>query len=572
MRSKIQAGFGNISTETIILVLLFLVTLILISPSLFPSYQEINPHDETKYVDSGRMLIDGLEIRELGRSPIVSLIYGAVYLFVSRSLDWFILSVWIGRIILFTILWISTIFLGLRFRDSVHPYILAGVLFLSPAILVILGNPGDSMFAAMSAITLAKTIDFYRSNDLKDLAIASMFMGLSFASRPDGLFLSPIFLVIALVIGFKKVPFFKLLAASILPGLLVVSVFLLLRFLTTGNFRTGIGEKAYGSIGWGVVTSTEEGTVTLGAEDFGSAEDNRGNVLIAFSRYPQVFLQRVLGNSRGVVDTIIQAYGGKKITPLILLFGFAGVVALLLRKSYALLIMLFLWPIPAGLYLAFYLREGFFLLSFYIPLLLTGIGVAYVFSVARKRTERLIILGVLILFTAYAFLDSKPAFVAVGIVVLSAFLLAWAIHRLYDRGAGRELSGLFLALVAGLILHPPFPFPPIMPVGETSQEKAVRYLQENFKRGTGVGTFVPLPALAARMDHHLYPSLELDQNGSLALMNWMDNNDIEVLFVEPALGHALPGTMEVIEADAGTRLERVFLADPGSVQIFIVQE
>ena len=116
MKSRLQSSTSNVPPETIFILLLFVVTLILVSPKLLPSYQEINPHDETKYVESGRIIVDSQDIRELGRSPLVSLIYAVIYLFISQSLDWFMLSVGIGRVILFTLVWFGTIYLGLRFR------------------------------------------------------------------------------------------------------------------------------------------------------------------------------------------------------------------------------------------------------------------------------------------------------------------------------------------------------------------------------------------------------------------------------------------------------------------------
>lgn len=572
MKSRLQSSTSNVPPETIFILLLFVVTLILVSPKLLPSYQEINPHDETKYVESGRMIVDSQDIRELGRSPLVSLIYAVIYLFISQSLDWFMLSVGIGRVILFTLVWFGTIYLGLRFRESVHPYILIGVLFLSPAILVLLGNPSDAMFAAMSAFSLAKTIDFYRSKDLRDLAKASLFMGLAFASRPDGLFLSPVFIVIALAIGLRKVKFWKLLAATFLPGFIVVATFILLRFISTGDFYTGIGDKAYNSIGWGVSVTSDGDSISVGADEFGSREENRGNVLVAFSRYPHAVLQRVRGNARNAINAVIHAYGDKKIAPLLLLLATAGVISLLQRRSYALLIMLLIWPLPALLYLAFYIRAGFFLLSFFIPILLAAIGAAYIFSISRTRKERLIIVSVLIVFSLYSLMDSKPAFLAVGMISMMAFCLAWAIYRLYPSRKERETAGLFLAFCAGLLLHPSYVFPPSWSIGQSSQERAIHFLEENFKRGTGVASIVPLPVVAARMNHHYYSSVRLDDDPSQKLRIWVEETGIKVLFVEPVFIQAEPEIWKAIQENIGTLFVREFLADPGSIQIFVVQE
>ena len=176
MRSTLRSKFVSIPPEVILIIVLFIINLILVSPELLPSYQEINPHDATKYIDSGRQLIDGGEIREISRAPTLSLIYALIYLFVRHTSDWFVLSAGIGNVLLFTIVWFSTLYFGLRFKDDVHPYILAGFIFLSPAVVIILENPSDALYAALSAIALAKTIDFYRTKDVRDLVKASIIM------------------------------------------------------------------------------------------------------------------------------------------------------------------------------------------------------------------------------------------------------------------------------------------------------------------------------------------------------------------------------------------------------------
>ena len=53
---------------------------------------------------------------------------------------------------------------------------------------------------------------------------------------------------------------------------------------------------------------------------------------------------------------------------------------------------------------------------------------------------------------------------------------------------------------------------------------------------------------------------------------WIEDNKIKALFIEPVFISGYPEKWKVIEAHIGTLLEREFLADPGSVQVFIVQE
>lgn len=574
METKTRVKLKSIPPEMIIIVLLFFINLVLVTPKLLPSYQVVNPHDETKYVESGRKLVDGLDIRELGRSPLSSILYAGIYLIVSQSHDWFMLSVGIGRIILFALLWFSTLYLGSRLKEYAHPYIVAGVIFFSPAMLIILGNPSDALFAAMSALALAKTLAFYQSKEFRDLVYASLFIGLAFASRPDGLFLTPLFLIIVIAIGFRKIKLGRLLVAAIIPGFIVVGVFVLLRGITTGDLRTGIGEKAYNSISW--IASPEAQSVSdqirINTEQFGSRGENRGSVITAFLRNPPAMFDRFFVNAKNTPNAILSAYGGKKIAPFLFLAALGGVYALLKKRAVSELIILLLWPLPALLYLAFYLRSGFFLLSFYVPIVLAAIGIAYILSKQPGKTERTAVVLILSMLSLYSLIDGKPAFLAVGVISLAIVILTWIAQRLYPDRVETEIVGLFLALCAAAILHPPFTFPQAWSIGTSSQERAIHFMQEELKRGSGVGTYVPLPALAAKMNDIGLQSIPIGKDADIQFQGWLENNNIRALYIEPVFIMNYPERWELIQRHIGSVLEREFLADPGSVQVFIVQE
>ncbi len=574
METKIRLKLSSIPPEMMIIVLLFFINLVLVTPDLLPSYQVVNPHDETKYVESGRKLVDGLDIRELGRSPLSSIFYAAIYLFVSQSQDWFMLSLGIGRIILFSLLWFSTFYLGSRLREYTHPYIVAGVLFFSPAMLIILGNPSDALFAAMSALALAKTLQFNQSKESRDLAFASLFVGLAFASRPDGLFLTPLFIIIVIAIGFRKVKFGRLLASAIIPGFIVVGVFVLLRGMTTGDLRTGIGEKAYNSLSW--VASLEaqnpSDQIRINTEQFGSREENRGSVIIAFLQNPPAMFDRFFVNAKNTPNAILSAYGGKKIAPFLFLAALGGAYALLKKRAFSELTILLLWPLPALLYLAFYLRSGFFLLSFYVPIVLAAIGIAFFLSKQPGKNERVAVIVILSMLSLYSLIDHKPAFLAVGLISLATVTLTWMAQRRYPDRVETEIVGLFLALCAAAILHPPFTFPQAWSIGTSSQERAIHFMQDELKRGSGVGTYVPLPALAAKMNDVGLQSIPLGEDVDIRFLEWLENNHIKALYIEPVFIMEYPERWELIQRHIGSILEREFLADPGSVQVFIVQE
>jgi type III secretory pathway component EscU len=142
---RLRNTFAKVPSTAVLVLILFIINILLASSQILPAYDEINPFDGAKYIESGRQLVDGGELREISRSPTLSLIYAGIYLFVQNSLDWFVLSAGIGNLILYTLLWFATFYFGLRFKDHFSPFILVGVIFVSPAPITILGNPSDAL-------------------------------------------------------------------------------------------------------------------------------------------------------------------------------------------------------------------------------------------------------------------------------------------------------------------------------------------------------------------------------------------------------------------------------------------
>ena len=168
MRDFKSSRFSSIITkEALIIIVTLLTNLILVSPNLMPSFNEINPYDEAKYIESGRLLLRG-EIRNLSWGPLVALIYAPFHLLFGNHPDWFLLEAWAARFVLFLLLWLSTIYLALQFKELIHQYIVVGTLFVSSIFVVILVNQSDALFTSLSALALAKLLTFYRKKRIRD--------------------------------------------------------------------------------------------------------------------------------------------------------------------------------------------------------------------------------------------------------------------------------------------------------------------------------------------------------------------------------------------------------------------
>src|SRR3989304_10604590 len=71
--------------------LVLAVQTLLASPDLTPAYAEINAFDEAKYIESGRLLLEG-ELRELTWGPLVALAYAPFHLVFGNLPDWFVIG------------------------------------------------------------------------------------------------------------------------------------------------------------------------------------------------------------------------------------------------------------------------------------------------------------------------------------------------------------------------------------------------------------------------------------------------------------------------------------------------
>jgi hypothetical protein len=499
--------------------------------------------------------------------------YGAIYLVTRKSLDWFVISAGIGNLFLFSFLWLGTYYLGLRFRERFNPVTLLGILFVSPALFIILGNPSDALFAGFSMIALARTIDYSETLSLRDLSWASFFIGLAFVSRPDGLYLFPLFIVLTFIIGFRMVKWYRLFSANVIPALFIIGFFFIVSGLSRGDFSTGFGSKAYNSLQW-YGTTDSAGTLIGGhkvIEIFGTVDENKGSALLALSRNPSAVINQIVKNIKEAPDQILMDYGGKKFSPFFLLLCLAGLISLIRGKSYSLIAIFALWPLDVALYLPFYTRSGQYLHSFFIMFVLCAIGVQYVFSSDRTGGERAasltIVTGVLI----YSVVYMKPAFAMVSVLSLAVLLLFWLCLRMEFRLLQPWIVGQFLAFSAALILRSPYSFPQPWTIGETPAEQAVHFLEENLEPGDVVGTYIPKPVVAAKMKETWLVGISIETDPVQSIQTWTEATHAKALFIEPSFVNSYPEIWNAIQLSVGTLLESPHIFDPGSIQIFLVK-
>lgn len=567
MKLRKLSGFAKPS-EAMILAIIFAITLALFAFQILPGFDEINPYDETKYVDSGRNLLSG-DLRELARGPLVAFLYAPLYLAFRDSPDWFIIIDGIGRLMLFSGLWISSIYVASRLKSYVHPLVIAGVLLCSSYPVWLLRNPSDALFSTFSALTLGKTLTFRHTGRARDLVMASLMLGLAGASRPDGVFLLPFFVIVAILLGKGRIGLAKSFALGVLPSIAVLAAFIIARGIGTGSYSTEIGSKGLSTLYWSEGTSPVAGEAE---EVYGTWQDNQGSFIRAISRSPralQDFFGRVRANASQLPSELLMAYG-KRLGPATFILAALGALSLIRKREWDLLLIFAAWPLYSLLYLGFYLRPGFLLMSHFVPLSLAAIGAADSFSIHLARKDRLVAATLPGLLLVYGLLGDKPGFWATGILMLAVMAVAWTFQAIRGTASDHQAIGLLLLLSAGIILRGGYTFPGRWSFGESSMEKAIHFVQQHLPPRSGLATYEPLPAVAAGMEYVDLRSLPTGGEPPDDFERWASENDVDALIIAPKFIRDHPLHWAVIQdAMIGVHVE-VF--DPGSIRVLFVQE
>jgi hypothetical protein len=155
-------------------------------------------------------------------------------------------------------------------------------------------------------------------------------------------------------------------------------------------------------------------------------------------------------------------------------------------------------------------------------------------------------------------------------VMAAALMLVWLAWPGSRRGAASTAAPFVVMLGAGLILRGPYSFPDYPRVGLSAQERAVHFLEENLPPGSTVAVPVPLPALAARMADIELSGAPASSSGAGDLGHWLADNEVRAVYVDPSFIQDHPEIWQSIQGEVGVVLQRAFIGDPGSIQVFLV--
>jgi hypothetical protein len=516
------------SQEGILLLGVFLVNLILVAPDLMIGFASINPYDEAKYIDSGRSLLAG-DLRQLSWGPLVALIYAPFALLRNISPDWFLLSAWGGRFVLYALIWWSTLTLARRLWPEAQSLVVASVLFVSLHFFPLLDNSSDATFTICSALALAKLLDFRASHRLADAFMGSALCGLAMLARAEAGLLLAMYVVLVILVVLRRGPRLRVVAAAILPAAFVLVGYLAISWLSMGRVELDMGSKSYDSfeVNQPLASGTDrEASRAETRRLFGTPEENQHSVVRAVLRNPPAFARRVGVRVLGLPRQFLEL-NGKRLGAMLALFAAWGIFALVRRRGWQILAILAAWAAPSAVALAFLPRHVLLQTSFLI-VILAAMGAGYVAEPGQPAARRWTAMASALALLLLGWVGNLPAILAAGFLVATCLILAWRLAILASPQVA-HVAALLLLLTTGVLLRGEYPFPDFPTPGVTAEEHAVHQMQQTFPPGAHIAVSVPLPALAAGMQ-----PVDLDgPQDAPSFGTWLAANSIDGVYIGP---------------------------------------
>jgi hypothetical protein len=556
--------------DRVILVVLFVLNLAMVYRVFFPSLNQINGWDEAFYVERGRALVGGV-LPQFSENPAVAALYAVTYLPFMNSPHWLVQTDAFGRVVLFVLLWVSSVLVGRTLLEWVSPITTMALIALSTVVVPLLTNGSDALFAAMSALALWQMLSYHRAPRRGHLALCSAFVGLAALSRPEGSVLFVVFVVLSTALSFSTrltlTSAVRHAAAVLVPFFMLVGGYLGVYGMRTGHVTLGAANRAYIAFeqGHGVAFASSYGTLNPyveGQKDarrlFGTPEANHHSVFRAIRRNPSAYLQRIPRLAYGALTDLVEAYHWHFA---VFCFAFAvrGILALLERRSYGLLAILLLWPASNLLHVLIIYQVPHLLMAFVHVCALAGIGItAAATHLDRRRERQAWAAGLLALTVVGAVVYRRPNDLLLApVLIMAALWLTWLVVQPIRDDAATRMRVACLVLIAGaLFLRFGVVHAGVPPRGSSPDEQATTWLHDHFRPGTHVGAYAPGAVWAASMTP---VTLALStMTTSEAFWAWVAREHIEAIYVDDKLRTLEPVAWQTIRSQIGQGIDVAF--------------
>lgn len=544
----------------------------------FPTLGEINIWDEANYLQNGFRLLTQGQLPDLAGSPLSSVFYALMMLPVQHSRDFFVLADALGRMLLFALIFFSAYLIAKELKPYANPWVMLGFVFVVPVATTMYLFPSDVLFAGLAGLAFWQMLAFYRDRRRQHLWWASAFMGLGALTRAEGLLLMGVMAITVLVIVLPGKKWFRSLIAVLTPFLALVVGFVLVYGLATGDFSTGLSDRTYNNF-----ESGQEGiysqkgifTPTISArlearEAFGTPEENDNSVFKAIRRNPTVYWQRLRGSGRSFMNMAVKAYGNKFIL-IYLWLCIRGVVALIQKKHFPLVVMSVLWfaPLAVG-FLNTFFREGYFMMPYFVVFALASVGLTAMLENMGSRTERIgMAVGGAAVLLVGGLLQNTSMLYRNGLFILGLGFAALLWLRRTSETDWRS-HALWAILAMALIIRGGYPSPEIPQYGNTDVERSVYVLQESLPAQSGVLAGAPANIWAARMTYYGINSYDIPEfEGDEDFLEWMQAQGIKAVYMDVNFPEAF---RPYVDSLTGEALQEIYTTPERDIRIYLLNE
>lgn len=568
------------SPSSLLVPLLFFLNVILVFPVFFPNLSDIGLWDESIYINSGRALIDGgsfppyvyNRMPVFAWNPLLAFLYAPIYSLVQSADFWLIYSCTAGRLILFGLMWFSAYLVVKQLSHLSHPLIMIALLIISPTVSYLLPNPSDALFTAMSAFALWQVLSFYHHRKIKNVWLASLFVGLAALSRNDGLILFFLFFIIVVLLSIPMKRFKASLIAGILPFAVLVGGYIVLYGLVSGVFKLGIMERTYIAFeqgqGFTYGYSVSDGTLDV-RRIYGTPEENRYSVISAIKRNPNAFFDRVRVVIRGSPEKMYFMYG-ERAGIIIFLLAVAGAVEMARKRFYLIFVILLLWPAHIFVYLLTFYRHTYFLFPYFVVFSFASVTLNYILY--HMNRKRLLVWTVLLLGLALlGIMTHRPNIFSASLIFLIGLWVEKVIvNRYQDREAIKPVA-IILALSLLSLLKADYPLPKFRILGKAPDEKAVLFMKEYLDPGSVVFAEAPGAIWTGKMSFKPL-DFNLRNLNEQEIFSYILSLRGRAVYVNNTLRYLEPGVVSKMEKLIGRGLDIGYESEGKEIQVLLVRE
>lgn len=560
---------------------LFFAGIALNSAIFLPYFEEINSWDEVTYLTTGQALIDGGVMWPHSRGPLISFVYALLYLLTGWLDNWLLIISVAGRITGYGLIFLGAYKVGceLERRRLGHPLLITGMAVALPVYAPNLVNPGYTLFTGMAALAFWRLLVLVRRRQQSDLVKASIMIGLAALVRPEvALFAVMVIVGLATATSIRRVP--RMLVALVVPYVLINGGYMYLHYAQTGVFQFGAGEKMYTTFEASQMLLFERNGMTDvqwieaaqadARRTYGTPEENQYSVARAIAHNPTAFIHRVGINLQRTVPMIYTAYGvyWPFLTIPLTLLVVRGVIELVRRREWLMLATHVLWPAHLGVYFITISFPCYMVLPFFVIFSLACIGLCSgIANLGAWRERAGWAAGLVGVALTGLWLNEPWTLLVVALVVMALAVATLPALRTSRLGlAAAALVAVFL------VANRPYAVRTQWPAPATGFELQAAELKRMLPKGSRVLAYPGNSVKLAKMEWVAPTPTMRSFKDKDAFRKYLSEAGVNAVLVDTYLtGHNPYDMADVVNANIGTTLERVWSTDDGRFQILVAK-